>query len=69
MMLHHDKIGILHICENKGTDQLRGNRSADQHLCFHYIANTFPLDGMWSTERLLAGISFKMASLISVLMF
>ena len=25
------------ICENKDTDQLRGNREADQRLCFHYI--------------------------------
>ena len=25
------------ICENKDADQLRGNREADQHLCFHYI--------------------------------
>ena len=25
------------ICENKDADQLRSNRTADQHLCFHYI--------------------------------
>ena len=25
------------ICENKDADQLRGNREADQHLCFRYI--------------------------------
>ena len=24
------------ICENKGADQLRGNREADQRLSFHY---------------------------------
>ena len=24
------------ICENKDADQLRGNREADQHLCFRY---------------------------------
>ena len=24
------------ICENKDADQLRGNREADQCLCFHY---------------------------------
>ena len=24
------------ICENKDANQLRGNRSADQHLCFHF---------------------------------
>ena len=31
------------ICENKGTDQLRGNRAADQRLCFRYIDSTNPL--------------------------
>ena len=25
------------ICENKGTDQLRCNRTADQRLCFRYL--------------------------------
>ena len=25
------------ICENKGADQLHGNRTADQRLCFRYI--------------------------------
>ena len=31
------------ICENKGADQLRGNREADQRLCFRYSDTTFPL--------------------------
>ena len=31
------------ICENKGADQLRGNRKADQRLCFHYLDSTIPL--------------------------
>ena len=31
------------ICENKAADQLRGNREADQRLCFRYIASTIPL--------------------------
>ena len=31
------------ICENKDTDQLRGNREADQRLCFRYIDRTIPL--------------------------
>ena len=31
------------ICENKDEDQLRGNREADQRLCFHYINSTIPL--------------------------
>ena len=31
------------ICENKDADQLRGNREADQRLCFRYTDNTIPL--------------------------
>ena len=31
------------ICENKDADQLRGNREADQHLCFCYMDSTIPL--------------------------
>ena len=31
------------ICENKDADQLRGNREADQRLCFRYTASTIPL--------------------------
>ena len=31
------------ICEKKDKDQLRGNREADQHLCFSYIDSTIPL--------------------------
>ena len=31
------------ICENKGADQLRGNREADQRLCFGFIDSTIPL--------------------------
>ena len=31
------------ICENKDADQLRGNREADQRLCFSYIDSTIPL--------------------------
>ena len=31
------------ICENKYTDQLRGNREADQRLCFRYIDSAIPL--------------------------
>ena len=30
-------------CENKDTYQLRGNREADQRLCFGYMASTKPL--------------------------
>ena len=31
------------ICENKDADQLRGNREADQRLCFRFIDSTIPL--------------------------
>ena len=31
------------ICENKGADQLGGNREADQCLCFRYTDSTIPL--------------------------
>ena len=31
------------ICENKDADQLRGNREADQRLCFRYSDCTIPL--------------------------
>ena len=37
-----EKTGIL-LCENKDADQLRGNRKADQHLCFRYIDSTIRL--------------------------
>ena len=30
------------IGENKGADQLRGNREADQRLCFRYSDSTIP---------------------------
>ena len=31
------------ICENKDADQLRGNREADQRLCFRFADSTIPL--------------------------
>ena len=34
---------VFCICENKDADQLRGNREADQRLCFRYSDNTIPL--------------------------
>ena len=33
----------LCICENKDADQLRGNREADQRLCFRYMDSKIPL--------------------------
>ena len=34
------------ICENKDAEQLRGNREADQRLCFRYIDSTVPLQSI-----------------------
>ena len=34
---------VFRICENKDADQLRGNREADQRLCFRYTDSTIPL--------------------------
>ena len=31
------------ICQNKDADQLCGNHTADQRLCFRYIDSTIPL--------------------------
>ena len=31
------------ICENKGADQLGGNRTTDQRLCFRYTDSIIPL--------------------------
>ena len=31
------------ICENKDADQLRGDREADQRLCFRYLDSAIPL--------------------------
>ena len=38
-------VGKQTICigENKDADQLRGNREADQRLCFRYTDSTIPL--------------------------
>ena len=33
----------IRIGENKDADQLRGNREADQRLCFRYSDSTIPL--------------------------
>ena len=30
-------------CENKDAGEFRGNREADQRLCFRYTDNTIPL--------------------------
>ena len=51
MMYQIDRFNMSHfvrkpafcICENKDADQLRGNRKADQRLCFRYTDSTIPL--------------------------
>ena len=45
-------VGKPTICkgENKGADQLRGNREADQRLCFRYSDSTIPL--LLKSERM-----------------
>ena len=34
---------VFGICEKKDADQLRGNREADQRLCFRYTDSKIPL--------------------------
>ena len=38
-------------CENKDADQLRGNREADQRLCYRYIDSTIPLLSIWLPKK------------------
>ena len=40
------------ICENKDADQLRGNREADQRLCFRYIDSKIPLFSIYEISSL-----------------
>ena len=44
---------IFFKCENKDADQLRGNREADQRLCFRYIDSMIPLLSKSETSSLL----------------
>ena len=39
----YEKTGFLHICDNKDADQLRGDREADQRLCFRKTDSTILL--------------------------
>ena len=41
------------ICENEDADQLRGNREADQCLCFRYIDRVIPLLPIYEISSLL----------------
>ena len=42
------------ICENKDADQLRGNREADQRLCFRYTDSKSPLLPIYENFKPLA---------------
>ena len=37
--------------KNKGADQLRGNREADQRLCFHYMDSAIPLPHLYKISN------------------
>ena len=43
---------VFGICENKDADQLRGNRKADQRLCFRHKDSTIPLHPKSETSSL-----------------
>ena len=45
----HEKPAFC-IWENKDADQLRGNREADQRLCFRYMDSIIPLQNNRMTE-------------------
>ena len=51
------------ICENKDADQLRGNREADQRLCFRYIDSTIPLLPAYEISSLLPSCVVVQSSL------
>ena len=40
---HVMRKSVFGICENKGADELRGKRAADQRLCFPYTDSTILL--------------------------
>ena len=44
---------VFCICENKDADQLRGNRKADQRLCFRFIDSIIPLLSKYEISSLL----------------
>ena len=55
-MSHVMRKSTFCICENKDADQLRGNREADQRLCFRYIDSTIPLLSKSEISGLRGGI-------------
>ena len=63
------------ICENKDADQLRGNREADQRLCFRYTYRTIPLlskseiSSLYLSSVAYQNVGFLMARLMWFLFF
>ena len=53
------------ICENKDTDQLRGNREADQRLCFRHLDRSTPLLPKFENFKSLASFSNCAARFVS----
>ena len=49
----YEKTGFC-ICENIDADQLRGNREADQRLCFRYTDSTIPLLPKYEISNILS---------------
>ena len=56
----HGKIGFC-ICENKDAYHPRGNREADQRLCFRYTDSTIPseISSLCCTARLVSDLVFS----------
>ena len=56
------------ICENKDADQLRGDREADQRLCFRYLDSSIPLlpkpglCGTWSETSKIGFLTTRLKS-------
>ena len=53
------------ICENKDADQLRGNREADQRLCFRYRDSAIPLlskSGIFKPLAIFCGCAARFVS-------
>ena len=50
------------IRENKDADQLRGNREADQRLCFRYKDSTIPLLPKSEISAILCGCAARFVS-------
>ena len=53
------------ICENKDADQPRGNREADQRLCFRHIDSTIPLLSISEISKPLAIFCSRTAWFVS----